>query len=85
MAKNFTMEPHYMMKAVTKAGIAFPISKEDALKKAGDLKVKVDYDQYVSLESIIERMVPDHYYNATFFYNAYVAAQTKELVKQYGL
>ena len=84
MAKNFTMEPHFMMKAVTKAGIVFPISKADAISKAGDIEVKVDFDKYVTLKSILERMVPDYYDNATFFYNAYMAAQTKELKKQFG-
>ena len=83
MVRNFTCEPHFMMKAVTKAGISFPISKADALAKAGDLEVKVDFDKYVTLRSILERMVPEYYDNATFFYSAYMAAQTKELKKQF--
>lgn len=84
MSANFTMEPHYMMKAVAKAGIAFPISKADALTRAGVLEVRADYDKVVTLASILERMVPDFYENASVFYNAYMSAQTTALKSEYG-
>lgn len=84
MEKNFTSEPHFMMKAVAKAGILFPISRQDCIAKAGDLQVKVDFDRYVPLRSILERMAPDFFENASRFYNAYMSAQTQQLAEEYG-
>lgn len=82
MERNFTTEPHFMMQAVAKAGIAFPISKEDAIARAGDLTVKTDYDQWATLQSILERMEPSFFPNASVFYCSYMAAQTAVLMKQ---
>lgn len=84
MEKNFTSEPHFMMKAVAKAGIFFPISKADCIAKAGEIQVKVDFDRYVPLRSILERMAPEHFDNASHFYNAYMSAQTQQLAEEYG-
>lgn len=85
MAQLFTTEAHYMFKAVAKAGIYFPISKADAIAKAGDLQVKVDWDKYLSLKEILESMKPDFYDNASHFYNAYLCARTEEAAREKGL
>ena len=77
MAAYFDSAPHFMVKAVRKAGIRFPISKAECLEKAGELTVKVDFDRTVPLRVILESMVPDFYENGASFYNAYVSAQMK--------
>ena len=84
MTRNFTAEPHFMMKAVAKAGIVFPISRADCIARAGDLRVKVDFDKTVPLTSILERMAPEFFENASHFYNAYMSAQTEQLAREYG-
>lgn len=85
MANLFTTEAHYMFKAVAKAGIFFPISKADCIAKAGDLKVKVDWDKYLTLKEILESMKPDFYDNASHFYNAYLCVRTEEAAREKGL
>ena len=77
MAEYFDYAPHFMVKAVRKAGIDFPITKAEALTKAGDIQVRVDFEEYASLYSIIESMIPEDFPTGAAFYNAYVAAQMK--------
>ena len=79
MSEHFYYAPHFMVKAVSRAGIRFPISKEDCLAKAGDLTVRVDFDRYVPLRSILEGMAPEYYETGAAFYCAYMASQMKEL------
>lgn len=84
MEKIFMAEEHYFRKAVAKAGISFPITKADAVAKAGDLAVRVDFDQYITLASMIENMCPDYYENAAAFYCGYWAAAMIDLKKKVG-
>lgn len=84
MAKEFTFEQHYFMKAVAKSGIMFPISKKDAIEKAGDLTVRVDFDKYVTLRSMIENMYLDHYENGADFYCDYRAASLAAYKEKIG-
>ena len=84
MKRNCTAEPHFMMKAVSKAGIIFPVSKAECIEKAGDIQVKVDFDAYEPLAFILERMAPEFFENASHFYNAYMSAQTERLARSYG-
>ena len=79
MVETFDYAAHFMIKAVRKAGIVFPITKAEAVARAGDAQVRVDFDKYVSLASIIEAFVPEKYPNAESFYCAYIAAQMKQL------
>ena len=79
MAETFDYGVHFVVKAVRKAGIVFPITKAEALAKAGDIQVRVDFDKYASLYSIIEAFGPQEYPNAESFYCAYEAAQMKQL------
>jgi glycerol-3-phosphate acyltransferase PlsY len=53
MAETFDYAAHFMIKAVRKAGIVFPITKAEAIAKAGTAQVRVDFDKYVSLASIM--------------------------------
>ena len=84
MEKTFDCGAHYLIKAVRKAGIVFPITKAGAIAKAGDTMVKVDFDRYDRLASIIETFSPEEFPNAESFYCAYVAAQMKQLKLQVG-
>ena len=77
MAKSFDCAPHFVVQAVRKAGIVFPISKEEALSKASNVQVRVDFDKYDSLHSIIKAFGPEYYPNAEAFYCAYMAVQMK--------
>ena len=84
MAKEFTFELHYFMKAFQKSGIMFPISKEDAIAKAGDLTVRVDFDEYVTLSSIIEGMYLDYYENGAEFFSDHRAASLNAYKEKIG-
>ena len=79
MVETFDYAVHFVVKAVRKAGIVFPITKAEAIAKAGDIQVRVDFDKYTSLASIIEAFGPQEYPNAESFYCAYEAAQMKQL------
>ena len=85
MTKHFTLEYHYFSKALTKADITFPISKESAVMKADGLDIRVDYDRYIPLKTIIGDMAPDYYPNAASFWAAYMASQTNRLRVEYGV
>lgn len=78
MAETFDYGTHYLVQAMRKAGIVFPITKAEALAKAGEIQVRVDFDKYASLCSIIDACVPEEYPNAESFYCAYIAAQMKQ-------
>ena len=84
MAETFDYGVHFVVKAMRKAGIVFPITKAEALAKAGDIQVRVDFDKYASLYSIIDACVPEEYPNAESFYCAYEAAQMKQLKADIG-
>ena len=53
-------------------------AKAEAMTKAGEIQVRVDFDKYVSLCSIIDACIPEEYPNAESFYCAYIAAQMKQ-------
>lgn len=72
----FTAEGRFMAKALERAEIFFPISKEALLEKAGEEPVKTDWDQYVPLQSIVERFVPDYFENAISFFTAYTVERS---------
>lgn len=85
MEHPFTMEMHYMMKAVWNAGILFPVSKIECLEKAGDLQVKTGWNQQTSLRETIAALKPNYFENATHFYNAYVCSRAEELAQYLGV
>ena len=84
MAETFDYGAHFMVKAVRKAGIVFPITKAEAIARAGDIQVKVDFDKYDSLAAIIGAFSPEEYPNAESFYCAYMAAQMKQVKVDVG-
>ena len=61
MAEYFTYGPHLMVKAMRKAGINFPATKAECIKKAGDAMVQVDFDTYRPLADVIAELDPDHF------------------------
>lgn len=85
MDHPFTMEMHYMIKAVWKAGILFPASKDECLAKAGDLQVKTGWDQQTPLKDLIAALKPSYFDNATHFYNAYVCSRVEGLAQYLGV
>lgn len=77
MVRNaFTAEGRFMAKALERANVFFPISKDALLEQAGDELVKIDWDQYVPLRSIVERFIPEYFENAIAFYTAYTVERS---------
>ncbi len=72
----FPAEGRFVAKALENGKVFFPISKADLLIQAGDEPVKVDWDRYVPLRSIVERFVPDYFENAISFFTAYTAERS---------
>lgn len=64
----FRLLDHYMIKAMDKAGISFPISKEELLDKADGYMVKIGYDAEMSLKTICSRMNCAFYENKDQFF-----------------
>ena len=84
MAKYFTWGPHYMVKAVRKAGITFPTTKAECVAKAGNITVQTDFDTFRPLADVIAELDPDQFVNNEAFYCAWMCTCTKALIKQTG-
>lgn len=77
MKKVFMFEQHFLTKALAQAKITFPISKADAMEKAGDIQVQVDFDRYAPLRDLINNATVDYFPISAVFVNAYVAGKMK--------
>jgi hypothetical protein len=84
MEKRFTMGAHLLIKAVRKAGLTFPITKAEAIRRAGDLTVRVDFEKYVPLADLFAACVPEEFENVSAFYNALLSAQAKAVAVEKG-
>lgn len=79
MNNVFMFEQHFLTKAIAKAGIQFPVTKQEAIAKAGDLEVKVDFDKYVPLKDMIAELPFDYFPISAVFVNAYMANKLKKI------
>ena len=77
MAVYFTYSTHLMVKAMSEAEIEFPSTKEECMKKAGNIMVQVDFDKYRPLCEIIANLAPDYFSNKEAFFSAWVCANIK--------
>lgn len=75
MERVFLAKRHFVVKALEKAGIEFPISKAEALEKGKNVMVKTDFDSETPLASIIGELEPPGYENAAAFFCAYDGRQ----------
>jgi hypothetical protein len=84
MEKRFTMGAHLLIKAVRKAGLTFPITKAEAIRRAGDIMVRVDFEKYVPLADLFAACVPEEFENVPALYNALLSAQAKAVAVEKG-
>ena len=84
MEKQFIQEEHFFLKAVEKAAISFPISREAAVKKADVICVKTDFDQCTPLQEILAKLGPNEIENYTQLRQAYLSASAAELKEKLG-
>ena len=84
MEKRFTMGAHLLIKAVRKAGLTFPITREEAVRRAGDITVRVDFEKYVPLADLFAACVPTEFENVAALYNALLSAQAKAVAVEKG-
>ena len=84
MEKRFTIGTHLLIKAVRKAGLTYPITKAEAMKRAEGITVRVDFDKTAPLTALISSCVPDTFENVAAFYNALISAQTRAVAEEKG-
>jgi len=84
MEKRFTIGTHLLIKAVRKAGLTYPITKAEAMKRAEGICVRVDFDKTAPLTALISSCVPDTFENVAAFYNALISAQTRAVAEEKG-
>ena len=84
MEKRFTMGAHLLIKAVRKAGLTFPITKAEAMKRAEGITVRVDFDKTVPLSSLFAACGPDEFENVPALYNALISAPTRAVAVEKG-
>ena len=84
MEKRFTIGTHLLIKAIQKAGLTFPITKGEAMKRAEGITVRVDFDKTAPLTALISSCRPDTFENVAAFYNALISAQTRAVAEEKG-
>ena len=84
MEKRFTIGTHLLIKAIQKAGLTFPITKGEAMKRAEGITVRVDFDKTAPLTALISSCRPDTFENVAAFYNALISAQTRAIAEEKG-
>ena len=84
MEKRFTIGSHLLIKAVRKAGLTFPITREEAVRRAGDITVRVDFEKYVPLADLFAACVPTEFDTVAALYNAMLSAQAKAVAIEKG-
>lgn len=80
----FRCEEHFFTKACEKAGITFPITRDEAVEKAKDLMVRTDFDEYMPLKDIIADFYPESFENLMSWKCAYNAALMHRLKAKFG-
>lgn len=84
MEKRFTIGTHLLIKAVRKAGLTYPITKAEAMKRAEGITARVDFDKTAPLTALISACRPDTFENVAAFYNALISAQTRAVAEEKG-
>ena len=62
---------HLFIKALNEAKIVFPTTKANALERSINIKVPVDNNNYINLNSIIEKFGFEYYESGSAFFTAY--------------
>lgn len=70
----YRADVHNFIKAMDKAGIVFPTTKAEMMKKFGDMQIQIDYDnKCIPAKAFIEKMVKEDFDCASSFYDAMFA------------
>jgi hypothetical protein len=78
---NYTSDLHNFHKALAKAGVVFPATKEEIVRALGDTKIQVDFDTFIKAADNVARMPVTSFPNAAAFYNCYIASGMEEMKK----
>ncbi|MGL6199195.1 MAG: hypothetical protein ACRC3H_09720 [Lachnospiraceae bacterium] len=77
MQKFYTASSHNIIRAFSKSGIGFPISKKELLDKAGKSMIQIDFDKTITLEEYCKDIKIDGFENKSQFFNALIGSTTK--------
>lgn len=73
----FRARYHHINKALARAEIYFPTTKELILEKVQGVRIEVDFGKKQLLSEIISEMKPERYENACAFYCALISTDTQ--------
>lgn len=76
MEKLFAATQHYVMIILRDNNITFPTTKQEILAKAGQEKVRIDWDQYVTLSEYCKNVKLDDFITKAAFFNAILGSNT---------
>jgi len=65
---------HLFVKALNEAGVRFPSSSEEIVKKLGDTKLRLSEQTVINAAELAESVYPDYFENGAAFMCAYHSA-----------
>jgi hypothetical protein len=77
MRKFYVASNHNVVKALSAAGISFPITKKDLFDKAGKSLIQVDFDRKITLEEYCKGIKIAEFVNKSQFFNALIGSNFK--------
>jgi hypothetical protein len=73
---------HLFVKALGKAGVQFPASKTEIIKKLGDTRLRLSETNIVEAKTLVENIVPDFFENGSAFFCAFHSALYEQGAKK---
>ncbi|MDD0809438.1 hypothetical protein PSQ20_03760 [Curvibacter sp. RS43] len=70
MTKIFLANDHFILRALDRAGITFPIGKQELLSRMGKMEIQVDYDKKQSVSGYMQNVDLDHFETKAQFFCA---------------
>lgn len=70
MKKIFLANDHFILRALDRAGITFPIGKQELLNRMGKMEIRVDYDKKQTVSVYMKNVELDHFETKTQFFCA---------------
>ncbi|MDR1472774.1 MAG: hypothetical protein LBS75_09645 [Synergistaceae bacterium] len=77
MKKFYVAAGHNVVKAFSKTGVSFPITKKSLIEKAGKEQIQVDFDKKITLEEYCKDIKINEFENKSQFFNALIGSVTK--------
>ncbi|MDR1916812.1 MAG: hypothetical protein LBQ58_09590 [Synergistaceae bacterium] len=77
MKKFYLASSHNIIRAFSKTGVSFPISKKELLEKAGNAEIQVDFDKKITLAEYCKDIKINDFENKSQFFNALIGSTFK--------